>query len=71
MTRPGSLIPSDEFFHAVRRKLSVKVEHMAAKNILHSSGRLMKDEASSRENSTPPIGAPKAAATPAAQPPET
>jgi hypothetical protein len=53
------------------QKLSVKVEHIAEKKTFQSSGTDQKEEASSSEKSTPPMGAPNAAATPAAQPAET
>ena len=44
---------------------------IAQKKLFHVSGSDQNDEASSNAKSTPPIGAPKAAATPAAQPPDT
>ena len=53
------------------KKLSVNVLVIELRNIRHNRGSDIKDDASSSENSTPPIGAPKAAATPAAQPAET
>lgn len=46
----------------------VKVETIAQKNICHMSFKLQNEETSSMENSNPPIGAPKAEATPAAAP---
>lgn len=53
------------------KKLSVNDETIEQKKERHVSCWFQKLAPSSRENSTPPIGAPKAAATPAAAPEET
>ena len=51
--------------------MSVKVEHSAQKKVRHVSCCDQKEAASSIAKRTPPMGAPKAAATPAAAPAET
>jgi hypothetical protein len=48
-----------------RKKLRVKVATIAQKNVRQISAWFQKLAPSSIENSTPPIGAPNAAATPA------
>ena len=53
------------------RTLSISVEQSAQKKVRHVSGCDQYVAASSSAKSTPPIGAPKAAATPAAAPAET
>jgi hypothetical protein len=53
------------------QKFKVKVAVAAQKKHFQVRGKDQKEEASSNAKSTPPIGAPNAAATPAAQPAET
>ena len=52
-------------------KLSINVDIHEHRNTFQVNGEDQKELASSRENKTPPAGAPKAAATPAAAPPLT
>ena len=52
-------------------KFKKNVPNMEHKNTIHVSCVLQKELASSSENRIPPTGAPKAAATPAAAPPDT
>mmetsp|Transcript_3433 Transcript_3433/g.11255 ORF Transcript_3433/g.11255 Transcript_3433/m.11255 type:complete len:250 (+) Transcript_3433:1251-2000(+) len=51
--------------------LSVNEQVIEAANVRHVNAWFQKDDPSSREKRTPPTGAPKAAATPAAAPPDT
>lgn len=48
----------------------MNVDTMQAKNVCHDNFMFQKDDTSSMENSSPPTGAPKAEATPAAAPAE-
>ena len=73
----GAIAPSDEISPKFRSlsvdssTLSISVEQSAQKKVRHVSGCDQYVAASSSAKSTPPIGAPKAAATPAAAPAET
>ena len=48
----------------------VNVDTMQAKNVCHDNFMFQNDDTSSIENNSPPTGAPKAEATPAAAPAE-
>ena len=66
--RPGSFTASISPLCADIKMFTVNVLIIAVKKTPHVKGKDQNEDASSREKSTPPIGAPNAAATPAAAP---